>query len=548
MELERLVETARGGDVKAFVELTRRFQQFAFGSALALVGDFGRAQDVVQEAFLAAWSALPTLADPAAFPGWFRGIVRLQAFRSLRRRALYTVPLHAAETLPATAPTPERDLEDRQQKAMALAAVAHLSPRLREPATLFYLHDCSQQDIATFLGLSVATVNNRLHAARTQLKRRMLAMMKTTLEAHALPDEFAHRIGRLIATRGSLIEARFDPAALPDLLSELAASDEANKRAVTIQVIQRRGGGVVLGVATTPIEALPPGSALLDSSRHADAAMTPEMLAHIVPLLTRPATNAAPRLLETGIKIIDVLCPLAAGGTVAIAGELGAGTTVVMEELVRRLGNGGDPLSLFTLMPPWPAEREPGFSHAGALQKEGYSEGTVGAIQTFFLRAAEGPWTQEALAMLGPIDAVIHLSVAQAKARIYPAVAPLTSRSRWLDTPSVEPAHAAIARRVREALASLDQPAADTPDPVLAQRARKLCVFFGQPFFVAEPYTNLPGAHVSRADALEACGDILDGRADDLPLDAFVFTGSIADIRARAAAGLPPAPPPWQAA
>jgi hypothetical protein len=58
VEHEQLVRQAGGGDVKAFVELTRRFQQFAFGSALALVRDFRQAEDVVQEAFVAAWKAL----------------------------------------------------------------------------------------------------------------------------------------------------------------------------------------------------------------------------------------------------------------------------------------------------------------------------------------------------------------------------------------------------------------------------------------------------------------------------------------------------------
>ena len=58
MDHAHLVRRATGGDVKAFVELTRRFQHFAFGSALALVHDFHKAEDVVQEAFLAAWSGL----------------------------------------------------------------------------------------------------------------------------------------------------------------------------------------------------------------------------------------------------------------------------------------------------------------------------------------------------------------------------------------------------------------------------------------------------------------------------------------------------------
>src|SRR5580704_9565280 len=99
-DLEDLVRNAAKGDLTAFVELTRRFQHFAFGSALSLLGDFHQAEDTVQEAFMAAWSSLPSLSDPAAFPGWLRGIVRHQAFRALRRRQLEIVPLETAENIP----------------------------------------------------------------------------------------------------------------------------------------------------------------------------------------------------------------------------------------------------------------------------------------------------------------------------------------------------------------------------------------------------------------------------------------------------------------
>ena len=95
--------------------------------------------------------------------------------------------------------------------------------------TLFYVHECTQQDIATFLGLPVTTVNNRLHAARAQLKRRTLTMVKDTLEAHRLPDDFAARIGRIVQAREGVVEVLFDPTRLPDPLAE-------------IPVTMRRGG------------------------------------------------------------------------------------------------------------------------------------------------------------------------------------------------------------------------------------------------------------------------------------------------------------------
>jgi F0F1-type ATP synthase beta subunit len=416
-----------------------------------------------------------------------------------------------------------------------LAAIAALPARLREPAMLFYVHECSHQDIALFLGLSVTTVNNRLHAARSKLKERMLTMVSETLNAHTLPDDFANRVGRLIEARGPVVEASFDPDALPDLLAELVLSEEANRRPVTVQVVQRTGGGMVRGVTIAPVDGVPRGASLLNSLRHTATPIGRVAFERAVALLAGPLpeTGEIGRLLETGVKVIDVMCPLASGGTVALAGELGAGTTVVMEELARRLSNSADRVSLFTLVPQWEAEREPGFSHAEALKKDGFSEGTVGAVQTFFFRAADGPWNSDRLDELAPVDSVIHLSREMATRKIYPCVDVVTSRSRLIATGTVHAAHAATATRVRQALASLWSGACD--DPITTDRARKLASYFAQPFFCAEPWTKRPGAHVALAEALKTCNDILDGAHDDLPIAAFYFAGGIDEIRARAA-------------
>ena len=170
MDHEHLVRRAIEGDKIAFVDLTRRFQLFAFGSALAHVGDFQKAEDIVQEAFVAAWLALPTLAEPAAFPGWLRVSSGIKRLRVLRRNRAHAVPLTEAEELPSEEQPADYIVEQRRQAAAALAAISELPDALREPATLFFIHECSHQDIATFLGLSVTTVNNRLHAARSEAK------------------------------------------------------------------------------------------------------------------------------------------------------------------------------------------------------------------------------------------------------------------------------------------------------------------------------------------------------------------------------------------
>jgi RNA polymerase sigma factor (sigma-70 family) len=537
MNHEGLVRLAAGGDIRAFVALMQRFQQAAFGSALALVHDFDRAEDVVQEAFFAAWAGLPTLVDPAAFPGWLRGIVRHHAFRVLRHKEVSTNPLTEAEGVPSEEPSPEHHVEYRQRAAVALAAIAALPDALREPATLFFVHDCSHQDIATFLNLPLATVNNRLHAARSQLKERMLTMVTDTLREHQLPNDFANRIGRLIEARSNVVDVLFDPAATPDILAELTVSDEANRRGVKIQVAQRPAPGLVRGLAAAPVDALARGSTVLSSGQHVSQPVARVEFARTVGALAGQSVISEPSFLETGIKVIDVTCPLVAGGTLAIAGDLGAGITVVMEEIVRRLSGGRDRLTMFVMMPPasqeWPYMLKPGFSHAEELKKEGYSEGTVGAVQTFFLRADEGPWTSERLAALAPVDVVLRLSRDRAKAKVYPCVDVPASRSRLLDQHAVSSEHAKIAKRVHEALAALWAPKGSSSLCADArERALKLQNYLTQPFDVAEPYTGRPGATVGTAEALQTSQDILDGKLDDLPTEAFYFSGGLNEIRA----------------
>ena len=124
----------------------------------------------------------------------------------------------------------------------------------------------------------------------------------------------------------------------------------------------------------------------------------------IVPLLTGRSIGAesGARVVETGIKVIDVMCPLTAGGSVAIAGEPWTGITVLSEELVRRLSGGSDRVSLFTLIPHWP-DRPADWSLTEGLKKDGYSEGTVGAVQTSLSkRLSSGMQFQASLGSTGP--------------------------------------------------------------------------------------------------------------------------------------------------
>ena len=175
-------------------------------------------------------------------------------------------------------------------------------------------------------------------------------------------------------------------------------------------------------------------------------------------------------------------------------------------------------------------------THGQMREKEGYSDGTVGAVQTFLFRGEDGPWTSDSLSTLTGVDVVIRLSTALGHLGIYPAVDPLMSRSRLLELPALGREHVEIAARTRQALAVLASavPAADAPT---IARARKLQRFFAQPFFCAEPYTGRPGVTVSVTDALRGCREILDGAHDDIAEDAFYFAGGIDEVQSRAVQG-----------
>ena len=226
------------------------------------------------------------------------------------------------------------------------------------------------------------------------------------------------------------------------------------------------GGGVVRGIAASPIKTWTRGANVLDERRRSIAPLNRTQLDRLLPLLTRETNE----IVETGIKVIDVMCPIRAGGSVALAGETGAGTTVVMEEIVRRIGNGGHPVTLLVLFPP-----------------------------TFFVGGKKGPWTAEELENFAPVDTLIHLSRQMILRKNYPGVDVMTTRSRLLDNGLVGQEEVVITRSARNAIGSLRLTEANPTilaDPIALERARKVQAFFSQPFFVAEPYTKRAGSHV----------------------------------------------------
>jgi F-type H+-transporting ATPase subunit beta len=135
------------------------------------------------------------------------------------------------------------------------------------------------------------------------------------------------------------------------------------------------------------------------------------------------------------------------------------------------------------------------------------------------------------------LDATIALERSIAEKGIYPAVDPLTSTSRILDPNIVGADHYETTRRVQEVLqkykdlqdiiAILGMDELSEEDKIAVSRARKIERFFSQPMFVAEQFTNLPGKYVPITETIRGFGEILDGKHDHLPEDAFMLVGTI---------------------
>jgi RNA polymerase sigma factor (sigma-70 family) len=176
--------------------LIHRFQAMAYGYGYSILGDWDLAQDAAQEAFLAAYHKLDDLREPAAFPGWFRRIVFKYCDRIARARRIPIAPLDALADLSSSAPGPEEMVERQEQAEHLLRAIGSLSHGQRIATTLYYIDGYSQREVAVFLEVPISTVKNRLYAARKRLKERMVTMVETTLQAHTLPEDFAHRLLR----------------------------------------------------------------------------------------------------------------------------------------------------------------------------------------------------------------------------------------------------------------------------------------------------------------------------------------------------------------
>jgi len=335
-----------------------------------------------------------------------------------------------------------------------------------------------------------------------------------------------------------------------------------------------------------------------------------------------------PQILETGIKVIDLICPFARGGKVAAFGGAGVGKTVIIQELIRNIAEEHSGHSVFagvgertregndlykemkesgvmknTVMVFGQMNEPPGarlrvaltaltfaeffrdqkgedvllfidnifrFSQAGsevsallgripsavgyqptlasemaALQERITStkKGSITSFQAVYVPADD--YTDPApVATFAHLDSTISLERSLAEQALYPAVDPLASSSKILSPETAGEEHYQVAKSVQKVLqrykdlqdiiAILGIDELSDEDKLTVSRARKIQRFLTQPFFVAEQFTGSQGRYVKTKDTIKGFKEILDGKYDNLPEQAFYMIGTIDEAVANA--------------
>jgi F-type H+-transporting ATPase subunit beta len=166
--------------------------------------------------------------------------------------------------------------------------------------------------------------------------------------------------------------------------------------------------------------------------------------------------------------------------------------------------------------------------------------GSITSVQAVYV-PADDITDPAAAATFSHLDATTVLSRALVETGIYPAVDPLTSTSHLMDPAYLGEAHYNTARKIQQILqrykelqdiiAILGVSELPEEDQIIVQRARKIQRFLSQPFFVAEHFSGMKGKYVKLQDTIDGFNEIIDGKVDDLPEQAFYMMGTIEEVK-----------------
>ncbi len=454
-----------------------------------------------------------------------------------------------------------------------------------------------------------------------------------------------HSQGTIVQVVGPVVDALFPAGKLPNLLNALHV--KSGNTTLTLEVQQHIGVNMVRAIAMGSTDGLRRTMPVMDTGAPISVPVGAPTLGRIFNVLGQsideagevkakhhmPIHQAAPsfaeqspkaEIFETGIKVIDLICPFVKGGKVGLFGGAGVGKTVIIQELIHNIASAHGGYSVFAGVgertregndlyhemkdskvldkvamvfgqmnePPGARARvaftaltmaeyfrdqenkdvllfvdnifrftqagsemsallgripsavgyQPTLSQEmGSLQERitSTTKGSITSVQAVYVPADD--LTDPAPATtFTHLDSTVVLNRSLAELGIYPAVDPLDSTSTILDPQIVGAEHYRVAMDVKRILqrykdlqdiiAILGMEELSEDDKLTVSRARKIQRFLSQPFFVAEVFTNSPGKYVRLPDTVKAFAEILAGKHDHKPEQAFYMKGGIEEV------------------
>ena len=453
--------------------------------------------------------------------------------------------------------------------------------------------------------------------------------------------------GKVVQVIGPVVDIAFEAGQqVPDINNALVI-DKGDGQSLTVEVSLALGDGVVRTIAMDSTDGLQRGMGVVDTGNPIEVPVGEATLGRVFNVLGEPVDNngaidsdvrrssihrEAPKydeltssteILETGIKVIDLLAPYVRGGKIGLFGGAGVGKTVLIQELIHNIAQGHNGISVFTgvgertregndmyhemeesgvlkqtAMVYGQMNEPPGarmrvaltgltiaeyfrdvegqdvllfidnifrFTQAGSevsallgrmpsavgyqptlatemgqLQERITStkKGSITSIQAIYVPADD--YTDPAPATaFAHLDATTNLERKLTEQGIYPAVDPLASSSSALAPEIVGEEHYEVAtevqhilqryRELQDIIAILGMDELSDDEKVLVGRARRVQFFLSQNFNVAEQFTGQPGSYVPVAETVRGFKEILEGKHDNLPEEAFRSVGKIED-------------------
>ena len=452
--------------------------------------------------------------------------------------------------------------------------------------------------------------------------------------------------GKIVQVIGPVVDIRFSPEELPAIRNAIKIEKD-NSGTMVAEVAQHIGDDIVRCIAMSSTDGLVRGLECVDTGAPITVPVGNEVLGRMFNVLGEPIDGLGPveaehhmpihraaptfaqqqtttEILETGIKVIDLLCPYSKGGKVGLFGGAGVGKTVLMQELIHNIaiehggrsvvagvgertreGNdmynemkesgvlkntvltygqmnespgarmrvalsaltmaeyfrdeerqdvllfidnifrftqaGSEVSALLGRMPSAVGYQPTLATEMGQLQERITSteKGSITSVQAIYVPADDLTDPAPATAF-SHLDAKTVLDRSIAALGIYPAVDPLASGSRMLDPLILGEEHYETAREVQQILqrykelqdiiAILGMEELGEDDKKIVARARRVRNFLSQPFSVAEQFSGLKGIYVPVEETVRSFREILAGKYDDLPEQAFMSVGTIEDV------------------